>query len=118
LDEDENVYVTNGNAYEVFVFSPGGMVIDRIAIDLGPAPDPRTSLYGIAFEVLPVPPDFDGDGDVDLGDCKTFTSCLELSGPALTPPFQECLDVFDLDLDFDVDMVDFAVLARLFTGSI
>ena len=117
LDENEDLYVTNANAYEVFVFDPNGSLVDRMPLDMGPAPDPLLVLYGIAFEVTPPLPDFDGDGDVDLNDYDVFSQCLAASGPGREPPFQECLDVFDLDWDFDVDVADFARFAASFTGA-
>ena len=68
------------------------------------------------FSIARIPGDFDEDGDVDLDDYNMLDNCLSLSGPGVTPPFQYCLDVFDLDRDYDVDMNDFAVFAEFFTG--
>jgi len=64
-----------------------------------------------------IPGDFDGDLDVDLDDYEMFENCLSLSGPGVTPPSTECLDVFDFDADGDVDMDDFGEFAVHFTGA-
>ncbi|MBN1513490.1 MAG: right-handed parallel beta-helix repeat-containing protein [Phycisphaerae bacterium] len=59
--------------------------------------------------------DFFGDCTVDLDDYALFEVCLRFSGPDMLPPFDECVDVFDFDLDFDVDLTDFAVFQLVFT---
>jgi hypothetical protein len=59
--------------------------------------------------------DFFGDCDVDLEDYALLEVCLRFSGPDALPPFDECLEVFDFDLDFDVDLTDFAVFQLVFT---
>jgi len=53
--------------------------------------------------------DFNDDGMVDLDDYAFFSTCLEAATPA-----QLCLDRFDADHDFDLDLVDFANLQRRF----
>lgn len=64
------------------------------------------------------PGDFDGDGDVDLADHAIFAACLfgpdTAPAPALPLTAQQCLAVFDLDGDFDVDLHDFRALQSLF----
>jgi DNA-binding beta-propeller fold protein YncE len=115
LDENENVYVTDTEDFEVFVFTPDGELLDRIPIDFGPDPEPQLRLLGIAFQPLPPPPDYNDDGYVDLDDYDTFALCLELSGPDVTPPFDECLDVFDLNWDGDVDLQDFTEFLFFFS---
>ena len=71
--------------------------------------------------ILPVPGDADGDGDVDLDDYALFSDCLNGpdSWPDPTPPTtpQDCLDAFNFDADFDVDLADFAGFQAVFTGS-
>lgn len=65
--------------------------------------------------------DFDGDSDVDLKDYSQFADCMAGPGewPNPTGPvtLQDCLDVFDVDTDDDVDGVDMAEFQRSFTGS-
>lgn len=66
-----------------------------------------------------VPPagygDFDGDGDVDLGDFATFSQCFGGSG---LPPAGGCPPGVDADSDGDgdVDLTDFAAFSQNFTG--
>jgi len=54
--------------------------------------------------------DWDGDGDVDVDDWAGMAACLE--GPGVTPTLNncsdQCLNVFDYDLDLDVDLEDVA----------
>ncbi|GJM23850.1 MAG: cytochrome c [Phycisphaerae bacterium] len=59
--------------------------------------------------------DGDGDGDVDADDLPAFVDCM--SGPDGTPTpadvnwdTQDCLDVYNFDVDTDVDLEDFAAL--------
>ena len=70
---------------------------------------------------LPDDGDYDGDGDIDLGDYDVFNDCFAGEGapPAPTMPGVDpfgCLDVFDTDGDGDVDLSDFADLQGAFTG--
>ncbi len=59
---------------------------------------------------------FDQNGHVDLDDLVFFEICLSISGPKHSPDCQECVEVFDTDLDGDVDMADFRDFQRVFTG--
>jgi len=65
--------------------------------------------------------DFDGDGDITLDDYAAFWDCL--AGPDVVPQpmwlqcSQSCLEVFDHDLDTDVDLADFAGFQQVFAGS-
>jgi len=62
---------------------------------------------------LAVPGDCDGDGDVELDDLFDLAACL--SGPyGGLGAGCECLD---LDADDDTDLLDFATIQLLFTGS-
>ncbi|MFQ5491706.1 MAG: hypothetical protein ACE5GE_13390, partial [Phycisphaerae bacterium] len=55
-------------------------------------------------DVLNVPTgDFDGNGQVDLDDYTFFHACLIVAQPA-----QICLDRFDADHDFNLDLRDYA----------
>jgi len=62
--------------------------------------------------------DFDGDGDTDLADLSAFLDCME--GPNATPrPTRTtcaglCLEAFDADGDFDVDLGDFRIFQQVF----
>jgi len=56
--------------------------------------------------------DFDGDGYVGTSDYLYFETCFDLSGPGITPGFQECRDFFDADADGDVDLADFAIFQK------
>jgi hypothetical protein len=59
-----------------------------------------------------VPPDFDGDRDVDLGDFGHFQLCLTGPNGTASP---DCEDA-DFDLDGDVDLSDFGAFQRCFSG--
>jgi len=79
--------------------------------------DPRVAWCAVdmgAYEHQGPFGDFDEDCAVTLNDYELFEVCLWFSGPDEVPPFAECLDVFDFDLDADVDLHDFAAfqLAR------
>ncbi len=64
--------------------------------------------------------DFDGDGNVDIGDYAAFFDCRTPPNtpPNPTPPATlfRCLSAFDFDIDHDIDMRDFAGFAEAFTG--
>ncbi|MHC4065973.1 MAG: hypothetical protein ACYSUI_15955 [Planctomycetota bacterium] len=62
---------------------------DFIAVSVGHF---RNSL-AVRTPPSPQPGDWDGDGDVDLDDYDLFELCLSVSGPGITPPFSECIDV-------------------------
>lgn len=65
----------------------------------------------------PYPGDFDGNGTVDLADYTFFVRCLAGPGvsPCPTPPVTvwTCRRAFDLDVDDDVDLRDFARFALI-----
>jgi len=74
-------------------------------------------VYGTVYGHAEVPRplgDVDGDGDVDVTDLYWFGCCM--AGPGLTIPPPNCTAYrfagSDLDHDGDVDLVDFAALAR------
>lgn len=68
---------------------------------------------GVLFGIVDLPPDFDGDADVDLQDFSVFQYCF--SGPNRPPVYSECPRA-DFDGDLDVDLADFATLQGLFNG--
>ncbi|MCP4251595.1 MAG: hypothetical protein GY778_31545 [bacterium] len=74
------------------------------------------AVYGQTY--VPVPGDFDGDGDVDVSDHATFFECM--NGPDATTPPAPCdpadFDAADLDTDSDVDLADYAAFSENFTG--
>jgi len=59
-----------------------------------------------------VPGDCDLDGDTDLAECATLTTCLSGPGAAFTA---DCR-CFDYDHSGDVDLADFAALQEMFTA--
>ncbi len=61
---------------------------------------------------LPIPGDYDHDGDVDEDDYGTFLMCS--FGPAV-PRTAGCVDM-DFDHDYDVDVNDFGVFQRCYSG--
>jgi uncharacterized lipoprotein YddW (UPF0748 family) len=54
-----------------------------------------------------LPGDYDVDGDVDADDFAHFAPCM--TGPDNGPPAAGC-DLFDFELDDDVDVIDFQML--------
>ncbi len=74
-------------------------------------------IYG---DIIAGPGDIDTDGDVDNADMRAFIACLSGPNTAPSPPAPmtsiNCLDAFDFDMDSDVDLTDFAELAKVFTG--
>ncbi len=56
FDENENLYVTDADSFDVFVFDSTGQYVDRITLDPGSNPPAGLTFWGIAFSVLP-----DGD---------------------------------------------------------
>jgi hypothetical protein len=64
-----------------------------------------------------IPADLDCDGDVDLDDHQRFVPCIDPGDPRpVAPTFGVCPRA-DFDLDFDVDLLDFAEYQRCFTGA-
>jgi len=57
--------------------------------------------------------DYDVDGHVDVADYQRLVPCM--TAPNVGPPPAGC-DLFDFDLDNDVDLRDVAVFQRSFTG--
>jgi hypothetical protein len=68
-----------------------------------------------AFTILGGPGigDYNDDGSVDTDDFAQFPACM--TGPGGGPIAPDCA-VFDVDLDDDVDVVDFAGFQQVFTG--
>jgi hypothetical protein len=60
-----------------------------------------------------LPPDFDGDGDVDMTDFSHLQLCLSGSGPQPDPLCQDT----KLDADTDVDAADVALFLKCLNGS-
>ncbi|MFQ5807454.1 MAG: fibronectin type III domain-containing protein, partial [Phycisphaerae bacterium] len=80
----------------------------------------RAEIMGPVIEFLalsPGPPPFDynRDGDVDFQDFTTFLWCFQ--GPEIYyPAGHTCVDVLGEE-DLDIDLADFSVLQRHFTGT-
>lgn len=73
---------------------------------------PRT--LPVTVTITSVPPDLDGDGDVDLTDFGRFQTCL--AGPGIPPPNPACLQA-DFSGDNDVDHADFNLLRGCMSGA-
>jgi hypothetical protein len=76
--------------------------------------------YALTLSVAPcVPGDYNGDDTVGVDDYAVFADCLSGPGAVPTPPapitVEECLGVFDFDIDEDVDLYDFDLLVLLIT---
>jgi hypothetical protein len=59
------------------------------------------------------PGDYDGNGQVDLSDYGYWEDCM--TGPDMGPYPAGC-EVFDFNVDDDVDLGDFTVFTRMFDG--
>ncbi len=105
------VSLAAGSAAHTYLTAEGPVaeLFDSVEID--------PSAGSITLQVLP-DGDFDGDGDVDLGDYEEFFACL--NGPNVTTPPPGCSpEQFvqaDLDGDGDCDLADAAAFADRFTG--
>ncbi|MGB9624525.1 MAG: dockerin type I domain-containing protein [Phycisphaerae bacterium] len=76
----------------------------------------KTWSYALAWDIHTSPTvaeDFDGDGDVDLGDFAFMQSCF--NGPNRPPQSGGC-ERADLDGDSDVDLADFGGFQFCFNG--
>lgn len=112
--------IENGYSYEDYHYTqdpdnPNSVFrryMDRSMSEMLAAGIPTTNDYN-AVRLHVWAGDADRDGDVDISDFSTFTSCFGGSG---TPCDGECCAV-DFDGDGDVDIADFSTLATNFTGS-
>ncbi len=74
------------------------------------------TLTGSTITVVPIPGDFDYDGDVDNDDFSTLQACYVGPGGTIQPgPGGEECERADIDSDNDVDLVDFATFQTHFT---
>lgn len=67
---------------------------------------------------VPIPGDFDDDGDVDLDDYAFLADCLAGPNTSPTPTIAtsgDCLDAFDFDSDTDVDLSDAGAFQTFFS---
>jgi hypothetical protein len=111
---------TNGWAQRRFrvadVLEPtASMRLRFVAMDEGPRSLVEAAVDDVVVAALvcsDLPGDHDGDGFVELSDYQHFPSCF--SGPET--PIEGCL-VFDAQHDDDVDLRDFVLIQRAFTGS-
>jgi hypothetical protein len=80
----------------------------------GPAEIYQTATTYYPFTPPTPPGDWDADGDIDLLDYAEMPDCLSGPGEYAT---RVCGEVFDVDGDYHVDMVDIANFMRSFTGA-
>lgn len=78
-----------------------------------PAADGSPQTIGVTVQIVPVPPDFTGDGDVDVDDFAFFQFCF--NGPSAPPRYAGC-EQADFDGDGDVDVSDYGAFQTCFNG--
>ena len=107
-------HVANGTSCSDDVFCNGSEVCeDGTCVSAVPPCPENTQCNEQLEECVACPPfgDFDRDCDVDVSDCAIFADCLNgpnmLPAPAGVPSVLDCLGVFDVDRDNDVDLADF-----------
>jgi uncharacterized lipoprotein YddW (UPF0748 family) len=71
--------------------------------------------YGWSDPILVFPYDVDDNGKVDAADLAVFSSCAQGAGVPYPPTLFNC-GLFDSDSDQDVDMDDFGLFQRCYTG--
>ncbi len=107
LERGENRYqLTNSAALGI----SGADINDlgEVSLELGDLPEKDIWLM---WRVR-APGDFTGDGRIDRFDFESMQNCMSnVACGVRMPPV--CLDIFDLDLDGDIDFRDFAVFQRL-----
>jgi hypothetical protein len=110
---DRTLTADDGAAQDGFGWSVG-LFGDR-AVFGAPMNDEAGNASGSAYVdyIGPIGPgDFDGDGDTDLFDFRSFTSCVTGPGPHAAIP-AACAGS-DFDQDGDVDLRDLAAFQRAF----
>ncbi len=117
----------NGGPTLTMALLPGSPCIDAGDPNFAPPPGfdqrgtPFARVFGgrldigaFEYQAIPVPPDFDHDGDVDSDDLAHLKSCR--LGPKVAQNNPLCADA-RLDGDDDVDGDDFAVWQRCHSGA-
>jgi hypothetical protein len=89
------------------------VIFDNVRVELAPDPDCNLNSVSDGCETIGGG-DFNGDGLITAADLEGFTDCL--SPPTGSPQPQSptcasvCLLAFDVDMDGDIDLVDYAAL--------
>lgn len=83
--------------------------------DSGPAALVGVAARVLTFNGLESGGDWNRNGMLDLDDHDALVSCLDASGPRPPPPPGDCLAVFGLDGDDDVDLQDYRIFASGFS---
>ncbi len=105
-DFDSNYnYLTGGSDGKWQSLNDSGQLAIRLEFTDG--------THGIYRIEPPVFGDTDGDHDVDLSDLNALESCLTSPGD----PVAGGCELVDFDWDDDVDLEDFGIFQRLFTGA-
>ena len=108
--EISNSFVLNTATMSAGDLAAAGLEAADVALDLPSGLFDHLPL--VVDLVLPVRPGhWDGDGDVDLDDLAPLSECMMGPGSDLC---ESACDVFDFDLDADVDLSDFGAFQRVF----
>jgi hypothetical protein len=109
-DEADPITITYDNG--VISTLGVGVYVEAITVTSPEAENsPQTVTVTLMIDTLP--PDFDGDLDVDQGDFGHLQACY--SGPGISQALPECQDAL-LDDDDDVDQNDFSILQGCLSG--
>lgn len=113
----------DGNGYYLVTRIPasaGGTTVTATASQTGYSSRSRDAvIFSGSFSELNIPlgdlapGDWDGDGDVDRDDYAGWPGCM--TGPNNGPVLGDC-DVFDLDTDGDVDLLDSQMFELMLSG--
>lgn len=98
--------------YDLVGRPPGQLTATVTVSSLAAGNSPQT--VSVTVDIQTLPPDFDGDLDVDLDDFGHLQYCF--SGPGITQNDPVCQDA-RLDVDLDVDQDDFRILLACLEGA-
>lgn len=112
IGEAHDIGCDDGNACTVDTCAGNNCVFTPIQCNDGVACTVDACVNGAC--VYAAPPNFDGEGDVDLNDFKFFLNCLENSEKGAATLSCKCAD---LNNDSRIDLRDFALFQTSYSGA-